>query len=65
MIVYTIRIVYTSGYTQDFDVTEFAIKDGSYTWKSYEPQDRRHHVTPLLLGAAHIAAVWQVGMRNE
>lgn len=57
--VFTIRIVYKSGYIHDFEVTEFNHSGGKYTWESYD-----HHNKPVQLGADDVAAVWQVGYRK-
>jgi hypothetical protein len=54
--IYTVRIVYKSGYTHDFKCTDFKINGGTYTWEAYEGTNK-----PLQLGASDIAAVWQVG----
>lgn len=57
--VYTVRIVYKSGYTHDFDVTAFSIKSGSYSWAEFDVCNQA-----IMLGTDEIAAVWQVGMRE-
>lgn len=59
MLVYTIRIVYKSGYTHDFDVTNFEIVGQKYTWTPL-----CNHNKPIFLGIDDIAAVWQVGARE-
>jgi len=58
--IFMIRIVYKSGYTHDFETYNFKIEDGRYSW---EPVSIDNH--PLLLGADEVAAVWQVGVRDE
>lgn len=58
--VYTVRIVYKSGHVQDFECTEFRIKDGAYTWAAVSQQCK-----PILMGIDEIAAVWQVGSRRR
>jgi hypothetical protein len=56
---FNIRIVYKSGYTHDFEVTEFKIKDGSFSWVAADVAKK-----PLMLGADEVAAVWQLGARQ-
>jgi hypothetical protein len=60
MNVFTIRIIYKSGATQDFECTEFSIKDGLYSWTALGD------VKPLMIGLVsdQIAAVWQVAERE-
>lgn len=58
--IYTVRIVYKSGYTHDIEVTEFTIKNGSYTWTN-----AGHACKPLVLGIDEIAAVYQMGVRRR
>ena len=57
---FTIRIVYKSGYTHDFEVYEFNIKNGNWTWKTADADN-----TPVLLGVDDIAAVWQLSSRKK
>jgi len=57
--VFTIRVIYKSGAIQDFQVTEFSIKAGTYTWTTYGNQ-----VRPLQFGVDDIAAVWQLTTKN-
>lgn len=60
MKIYTVRIVYKSGYTHDFEVTEFSIKGrGEYEWVAYDDMNK-----PVKIGPDDIAAVWQVGVRE-
>lgn len=56
----TIRVVYKSGYTHDFDVTDFSVNQATltYTWTAWNPAN-----APLLIGVDDIAAVWQVNIR--
>ena len=60
--VFTVRVMYKSGTTIDFECTKFDIKiDGSnteFSWKAYKPKK------PILLGISEIAAVWQIGVRK-
>jgi hypothetical protein len=59
--IYTIRVVYKSGYTHDFDVTTFSIENGKfYRWDGGSDQNK-----PLQLGADDIAAIWQIGTRKR
>jgi len=57
--VFTIRIVYKSGYTHDFECTTFTIDQGTYSWEAISNANR-----PILLGNGEIAAVYQVGTRK-
>lgn len=54
----TIRIVYNSGYTHDFDVYSFRIDGNRYQWEEADQYNR-----PVKMGADNIVAVWQVGVR--
>lgn len=57
--VFVVRIVYKSGYTHDFEVTSFSIKNGtSFQWTMTGDTNR-----PVLIGADEIAAVWQLGVK--
>jgi hypothetical protein len=58
--IFTIRIVYKSGYTHDFDVYRFKIRGGTFEWDAVSADN-----TPLFLGADDVAAVWQIGTRRE
>lgn len=58
--IYTVRVVYKSGYTHDFDVLTFSIDRGVYKWDPVDDNNK-----PLLLGVDDIAAFWQVGMRKR
>ena len=58
--IFTIRIVYKSGYTHDFDCTKFDKVGGSYSWDGEDAGNR-----PLILGVDDISAVWVVGERKE
>lgn len=60
MQVYTVRIVYKSGYTIDFEVKGFEIA-GDYSkfrWDWYSGPK------PMMLGADDIAAVYQISQRT-
>ena len=61
--VFKIRVVYKSGYTHDFEVTEFLVHTNAHG-KSYEWVSLTK-VHPILLGADDIAAVWQIGQRTR
>ena len=56
--IFTVRVVYKSGYTHDFDVYNFTIKNGTYSWEAADDSNK-----PLLLGVDDIAAIWQLGVR--
>ena len=58
--IFTVRIVYKSGYTHDFEVTKFTIKGGSYFWEHADDTNK-----PIQLGADEIAAVYQIGVRKK
>ena len=57
--VFTVRIVYKSGHTHDFDVRSFSVNNGRYEWKAHSKINK-----PILLGGEEIAAVYQVGFRK-
>lgn len=58
--VFTVRIVYKSGYVHDFECTKFSVKNGTYHWNSVNDDNK-----PVVLGADDIAAIWQVGVRKK
>lgn len=58
--IYTIRVVYKSGYTHDFDVYSFSFEDGFYSWEAVDVSNK-----PVVIGGTEIAAVWQVGTRTR
>ena len=58
--IFTVRIVYKSGYTHDFEVTEFNIVRGNYTWQHVCDANK-----PILLGVDEIAAIYQVAVRKK
>lgn len=58
--VFTIRLLYKSGYVHDFDVYEFSIKDDNFSWKAVHK-----HNKPVKIGVDDIAAVWQIGVRES
>jgi hypothetical protein len=56
--IYTVRVVYKSGYVHEFPVYSFEITGGSnYEWESADVNNK-----PVKLGADDIAAIWQVGI---
>jgi hypothetical protein len=57
--VFRIRIIYKSGYAQDFDCTKFKIGQGGLTWKAVGSAN------PLAIGSDEIAAIWQLGVRKR
>ena len=57
--VYTIRVVYKSGFVQDFEATEFAIGGNKAEWVSVGS------VKPVMLGLDDISAAWQIGSRRR
>lgn len=58
--IFKVRIVYKSGYTHDFECTDFEISDKIVSWKSVSEHNR-----PLKIGFDDIAAVWQIGHRKR
>lgn len=52
---YLLRINYKSGISEEFWVTEFAISNGNWTWKSMSGV---HH--PILMGVDAVESVWQL-----
>jgi len=59
--VFKIRVVYKSGFTQDFNVTEFSIGNNKAEWTG----TKANGVGPILLGLDEIAAVWQLSRRRR
>lgn len=53
-----IRIVYRSGYTHDFYVTNFTMNAGQYAWNACDLTNK-----PVIIGVDDIAAVYLVGNR--
>lgn len=65
--IYTIKIIYKSGAIHTFDCYKFDVSgtlgaDTNYDiqWESVDANN-----APLYIGGADIAAVWQVGIREE
>lgn len=58
--VFKIRIVYKSGYTHDFECTEFIVEGDGYKWRAIDDRNK-----PIKLGVDDVAAVWQVGYRKR
>lgn len=58
---FKIRVVYKSGYTHDFWVSEFEYANGNtYTWSTVDSANR-----PIDFGATEVAAVWQIDHRTR
>lgn len=57
--IYTIKVNYKSGISETFDVTEFSIEGGKWTWN---PADPNH--TPLLLNISEVESVWQLACKE-
>ena len=57
--IFTVRIVYKSGYTHDFDVYSFTKNGRRYEYEAADSVKR-----PLELGADEIAAIWQIGHKS-
>lgn len=55
---FKVRILYKSGNSHEFWVTEFNLSKAQASWKSAHPVKR-----PLLLGLEEVEAVWQVDAR--
>lgn len=58
--VYEVRVVYKSGYTHDFECTDFEMVDKNIIWSSASARNR-----PLKIGVDDVAAVWQIGHRKR
>lgn len=58
--VFKIRVVYKSGYTHDFECTDFSISTKEITWKGAANTNM-----PVKFGIDDVAAVWQVGYRKR
>lgn len=56
--IFTVRVVYKSGYTHEFDVYEFESTGNGFKWRAADDTNK-----PLLIGVDEIAAVWQTGVR--
>jgi hypothetical protein len=59
-VIFKILVVYKSGYTHDFECTNFKITGGRYDWNRYDDNNK-----PIFLGVDDVAAVWQVGYRTK
>jgi len=59
--VYTIRLVYKSGYTHNFEVYTFSIDDNN-TWK-WSAVSKRN--SPVAIGITDIVAIWTIGVRKK
>lgn len=57
--IFKLKVVYKSGATHTFEVREFTVKGGSWSWDSYDQTNK-----PIVFGVDDIAAVWQVGVRH-
>lgn len=58
--IYTIRIVYKSGYVHDFKVYKFSFNGSTYSWDPVEDTNK-----PINIGADEIAAVYQIGHKRK
>jgi hypothetical protein len=63
--IFTIRVVYKSGYTHDFEVTEFKINQTEngkkMSWVSVSDSNKPVDIASDL---DHIESVWQVGFHH-
>lgn len=59
MQVFTVRIIYKSGYAMDFECTEFKIEGYRYSWNSYGSGPK-----PVHLNVDEVASVWQISERK-
>lgn len=50
---YTVRVIYKSGATMDFDCDEFSLSGTRATWKNAHPD-------PIRFGIDELAAVYQL-----
>ena len=59
---YTIRVIYKSGATIDFNVKDFTFKNGSagpqYAWTTLDGSQ----TSPIQFGADDVAAVWRIAV---
>lgn len=60
VIVYTVKVIYKSGASMEFDVTAFKYNNGTYTWTAFG-----NKIQPIILGADEVVAVWQVDVRED
>lgn len=58
--IFKLRVVYKSGYTHDFEVYQFKVVGTRYEWVSADENNK-----PVQLGADDIAAIWQIGAREN
>jgi hypothetical protein len=61
--VFTVRVVYKSGYYHDFDVYKLTVKGKTYQWESVD--DRNKPIDIATRGADDIESVWQIGVRKK
>lgn len=58
--VFTVRVVYKSGFHQDFKVLSFEIKGGKYSWTNADDK-----CVPIIMGVDEVSAVWQIGKTSR
>lgn len=59
-IVFKVRVVYKSGYTHDFECTDFSISGSKVSWEKAYTKNY-----PLKIGFDDIAAIWIIGQRKR
>jgi len=57
--IHVVRVVYKSGYTQDFEVLQFDVTGNDLRWITAGV------TRPLMIGATEIAAVWKINSRTR
>jgi hypothetical protein len=57
--IFTIRVVYKSGYFHDFECSKFSYAPGRVEWNAFDERN-----APISIGLDEIAAVYQVGYRH-
>lgn len=58
--IFTIRVVYKSGYHHDFDVYSFEMSEKTVKWESADPIHR-----PVKIGIDNIESVWQIASKSN
>jgi hypothetical protein len=59
-LMYLVRILYDNGYVHDCWCFSFKIENGTYTWEEAYPKKQI-----LVMGAAHVVAVFQMGVKKR
>ena len=59
-IVFTVRVVYKSGYFHDFDCTKFTITNELVKWELVDKRNK-----PIKISVDEIESVWQVNIKKR